>query len=121
MTRDEARATQLEGAASLTSSQLRPIERRVLRLLEQGVDLAEVGRRFGRSSDHISRVVRLARLPGRDSIPAGGGLRPIERRILRWRAEGATHADIAGRFRRSPSSTERIEGYAHYKLTNLPR
>jgi hypothetical protein len=43
-------------------------------------------------------------------------LRPVERRILRWRGEGATHAEIAGRFQRSPGFIERVEVLARYKL-----
>lgn len=40
---------------------LRPIERRVVRWADAGADPAEIGRRFGRSGAHISRIEVLAR------------------------------------------------------------
>ena len=98
------------------SIDLRPIERRVLHLLDSGLDVDEVARRFRRGPDHISQVATLARLPGRHSEPATEGLRPVERRVLHWRAEGASHSDIAARFGRSESATAQIEDLAHYKL-----
>ena len=98
-------------------TQLRPIERRVLSLLDSGVDVSEVARRFHRSAPHIMRLARLARLEGRNHVAVPSTLRPIERRILHWRSQGASHVDIADRFRRSAASTARIEDLAHYKLT----
>lgn len=43
-------------------------------------------------------------------------LRPLERRLLRWRREGVRHEDLSGRFRRSPEFLARVEDYAKYKL-----
>ena len=64
-------------------AELRPIERRVLSLLDSGVDVSEVARRFHRSAPHITQVARLARLDGRHHVPVPSTLRPIERRISR--------------------------------------
>jgi DNA-binding CsgD family transcriptional regulator len=97
-------------------TELRPIERRILRLKGEGVSVAEIARRFRRSSEHIDRVIGWARLPGRDANPTTGVLRPLERRVLRWRDRGADYEDIATRFRRSPDFVERVEGFARYKL-----
>jgi hypothetical protein len=107
---------------------LRPVERRVLRWAELGVDDAEIARRFGRSERWVAQVRFLADLdrtgpPEPDasdrsdtsSRPADR-LRPLERRLLRWRRAGVRHEDLSGRFRRSPEFLARVEDYARYKL-----
>ena len=98
-------------------TQLRPIERRVLSLLDSGVEVSEVARRFHRSPPHITQLARLARLEGRHHVAVPSTLRPIERRILSWRSQGASHGAIAARFKRSAAWTERLEELANYKLT----
>lgn len=96
---------------------LRPLERRVRRLTDEGVGTPEIADRFRRSPEFIERVLVLSALPGRTApTPTGATLRPIERRILRWRDEGSTHSEIADRFQRSPGFIERVEVFAHYKL-----
>jgi hypothetical protein len=42
--------------------------------------------------------------------------RPLERRILKWRAAGSNHAEIGRRFHRSADNVARVEQLAHYKL-----
>jgi DNA-binding CsgD family transcriptional regulator len=94
----------------------RPFERRVLRLRADGVPPEEIARRFNRSPAHIDRVIALAALPGRSTTTSvRGGLRALERRVLRWRSYGLDHGEIARRFRRSPDHIRRIEGLALYK------
>jgi DNA-binding CsgD family transcriptional regulator len=95
---------------------LRPLERRVLRLVHNGVDDTEIARRFRRGPEFVGRVVAYTRMPRTGSTPEAGGLRPVERRILKWRAGGADYADIGRRFRRSAAHIERIEQLAAYKL-----
>jgi hypothetical protein len=96
---------------------LRPVERRVLRWVEIGLDDAEIGHRFGRGEQWVAQVRRLAGVPrSRSATPDAGGLRPIERRVLRWREQGSDYADLSGRFRRSPDFLARVEVYARYKL-----
>jgi len=94
---------------------LRPIERRVGRLAAEGMVPAEIGRRFRRSSDDIERILALASLPGRDAPRPRAGLRPLERRLLRWRDQGATPRELADRFRRGPAHIERVLALADYK------
>jgi len=97
---------------------LRPIERRVLRLADEGVSHAEIARRFGHSPEFIERVMDLARMPGRSTRYDTRRLRPVERRVLGWLDKGATHAEIAPLFRRSPEFIARIEQFAQYKLSS---
>jgi hypothetical protein len=97
---------------------LRPLERRVLRLVDEGVGDIEIARRFRRSPGMIKRIVTMARLPRAGGAQAlrSKGLRPLERRVLRWRDGGATYTEIGPRFRRSPAFVERVEVLARYKL-----
>lgn len=118
-----------------TSQELRPVERRVLRLVDEGLDDAEIGRRFGRSERWTAQVRFLADLDvprsqhadgdegdgdgehrDADDVGAHERLRPLERRILRWRAQGVDHDELADRFGHSAEFLARVEGYAHYKL-----
>jgi DNA-binding CsgD family transcriptional regulator len=94
---------------------LRPLERRVIRLAEEGVVPGEIGRRFHRSTDSIERVLMLASLPGRQAPRHHEGLRPLERRLLRWREQGAAPEEMADRFRRGPDYIERVLALADYK------
>ena len=87
---------------------------RGFRLLGCGV---AVGRRFHRSGDHIERVLTLAALPDRRAPEHGTGLRPLERRLLRWRDAGLSAEELADRFRRGPRYVERVLALADYKQT----
>jgi DNA-binding CsgD family transcriptional regulator len=95
---------------------MRPLERRVLRLVGDGVDDTEIGRRFRRSPDFIRRVIAYARITRGPAMPSPEALRPLERRILKWRAGGADYAEIGRRFHRTSGHIERIEQLATYKL-----
>ena len=95
---------------------LRPVERCVLRLVANGVDHIEIARRFRRRPEFVDRVIAYAGMPRNRVQPAGNALRPVERRILKWRASGAAHADIGRRFHRSAGHIRRIEQLATYKL-----
>lgn len=64
----------------------------------------------------MARLSRTARGP----VVSDDGLRPLERRLLRWRHYGATHAEIGERFRRSPAFVARVETLARYKLEGRP-
>ena len=46
------------------------------------------------------------------------GLRPIERRLLRWRERGVGYDELSRRFGRSPEFLARVETYARYKLAS---
>jgi DNA-directed RNA polymerase specialized sigma24 family protein len=103
----------------------RALERRILRLVEEGVAHDEIARRFRRSPDMIHRIIVLARL-ARSEVAASAEaaasagvevLRPLERRVLRWRDDvAADYAEIGARFRRSADHVQRIETLARHKL-----
>ena len=94
---------------------LRPLERCVLRLVQDGVDDSEIARRFRRQPEFVRRVVAYTRLPRAVVNRAPGELRPLERRVLKWRADGADYADIGRRFHRSAGHIQRIEQLVAYK------
>jgi len=95
---------------------LRPVERCVLRLVANGVDHIEIARRFRRQPEFVDRVIAYSGMARTSVEPAEDTLRPVERRILKWRASGAGHADIGRRFHRSAGHIRRIEELATYKL-----
>ncbi len=95
---------------------LRPVERCVLRLVANGVDHSEIARRFRWRPEFVDRVIAYAGMPRSSVQPPDDALRPLERRILKWRANGAAHADIGRRFHRSAGHIRRIEQLAAYKL-----
>lgn len=97
---------------------LRPLERRVVRLVEDGVGQAEIAHRFKRTPEMIDRIIGLAALPAGavSATPRHELLRPLERRVLRWRETGADYGAIGARFRRSAGAVEQVERLAHYKL-----
>lgn len=102
-------------------TRLRPLERAVLQLTDRGMTSAEIAWRFRRSPGHIDRVLELARFPRTAPAPApeldgAAALRPVERTIMRGRSEGAAHAEIAARLRRTPAFVARVEAMANYKL-----
>jgi hypothetical protein len=88
----------------------------VSRLAAAGVVPGEIARRFKRSSDYIERVLVFASFPGRRAPEQQQGLRPLERRLLRWRDQGASPRELADRFRRGPAHIERVLALVDYKL-----
>lgn len=131
----------------MTIGAMRPLERRILSMVEAGTDFAEIARKFRRSPEFISRVVEIARLPHSDAagpststgddeaVPgeAGGAehgaapgssgagrhpLRPIERLVLKSQAAGVPMDLMARQFKRSTAHLERIADLATYKLGN---
>ncbi len=86
-------------------------------MTDQGLDDAEIGRRFRRSPDWVGRVRALSEIPRPNGHQLRGDvLRPLERRVLRWRASGADYEDVSARFRRSPDFIRRVEALAQYRL-----
>ena len=103
----------------MPDQRLRPLERRMLRLNRDGVEEEELARRFRRSPENVRQVLRLAQLPDRDGPPdRSGELSPLERRVLRWREDGAAIGELSDRFRRGSRHMAQVERMAHYKLAS---
>lgn len=97
------------------NDRLRPIERRILALHEEGVDNAEIGARFRKSPEFVGRVLDWIEIP-RDRAPRQPpGHRPVERRVLQLRREGLSHQEIGQKFNRDSRYSERIENLAHLR------
>lgn len=102
----------------MTSTLLRPIERRMTSMADAGLTPAETGRRFRRSGRYVEQVLRLAQVPRTSDDqpnPVGASLRPLERRLLRWRDEGVDTDEVAAMFGRSPEHIERVLALVDYK------
>ena len=97
---------------------LRPVERVARRLVDSGVDPAEVAWRLRRSPRTVKQILELSERAHTVTGPAVPPqlLRPLERRILAWLADGASYAEIGARFRRSPDFIRRVEEIARAKM-----
>ncbi len=104
-----------------SAQDLSPVERRVLAMRDAGVQDAEIARRFRRSPGYVKRVARLADARAGGGAEIDGGLTPLERRVLKWREQGARPQDMAWRFRRSPEHIARVERLARYKLARAKK
>lgn len=93
---------------------LRPIERRVVRMSRDGMPHGEIARRFRRHPRSVDQIIELAHLPDRQASPRSG-LSPLERRLLRWRDEGAGLDDLTDRFRRGPDNIQQVLAMADLK------
>jgi len=101
----------------MDESVLRPVERQVLKLVARGVSDAEIAWRFRRTPGYVRQVRRLALIPRTDpGERIVQTLRPLERRLLQWREQGAGYPELAARFRRHPRTLERFEALARHKM-----
>ncbi len=89
----------------------------MLKLADAGASDIEIAWRFRRTPKNVRQVLTLARIPREGGGTGADVLRPIERRVLRWRDGGAEIAELASRFRRGPAFLEQVEQIARYKLT----
>jgi hypothetical protein len=99
---------------------MRPIERVIARLHESGANPSEIGRRVGKQPGTVVRILAMTEirsdLPGTRPAP-DHVLRPIERVVLRLRADGESYGEIGNRLRRSGRYVQRVEGFARLKLS----
>ena len=92
---------------------LRPIERRVLAMQDDGLGVEEIAGRLKRSPGHVERIISWTGIP-RSGLPPRRSPRAMQRRVIAMRAEGESHERIAERFQRSPGFIRRVEGHAYY-------
>ena len=121
--RPRYRGVVVEPEVVASEAHLRPIERRIRRLVAAGVDPAEVAWRFRRNRRSVPQILALSSRPHRESSSSTNPqvLRPLERRILAWREAGASYAEIGARFRRSPQFVRRVEDLARAKLARAEK
>jgi DNA-binding NarL/FixJ family response regulator len=106
----------------MADRQLRPIERTVRRLRQDGLSNSEVAWRLRRSPGYVRRVDTLSRMErptqpvASEDVDGGEVLRPIERCVLKSLQAGAGYAEIAARLRRSPTYVSRVEQFANLRM-----
>lgn len=93
---------------------LRPVERRVLEMRQEGVAIDEIAARLNRSPEFVERMISWTEIP-RNGTTSRGHLTPRQRRVLDLRAEGRSHSEIADRFRKGEAYIRQVEGLAHFK------
>ncbi len=94
---------------------LRPLERRVLDMRDDGVDIDEIGRRLRKSPEHVERIIAWASIP-RSKPPLRRSPSPVETRVLALLHAGETHEEVGRRFHKGAGYIRQVEGLAHYRL-----
>lgn len=92
---------------------LRPLERRVLAMRQEGMSIEEIAHRFQHSPDHVLRILRWTKIP-RGGPPRKLTPPAVERRVVAMRVAGDSYENIADRFRRRPGSIRQIEGLTYF-------
>ena len=92
---------------------LRPIERRILAMQDDGHSVADIAGRFKRSPEHVQRMIEWTDIP-RNGEPYKF-TEALEARVAALRAEGHDHEEIGRRFNRSADNIRQIEALAHYR------
>lgn len=93
---------------------LRPVERRILTMRQDGVSIEEIGRRLRRSPAFIERIIGWTQIP-RTGQSRSGPISPLARRVLKLTSQGEDHETIGRRFNRSERFIKQVEALAHYQ------
>ena len=93
---------------------LRPMERRVLTMREEGTPVEEIAARLKRSPQFIERVVRWTEIP-REGRTRDTLLTPLQSRVLALSSQGEDTATIARKFKRTERFIRQVEGVAHFR------
>jgi DNA-binding CsgD family transcriptional regulator len=101
-------------------SQLRPIERVIVKLTEAGHPTTEISRRVGKKPGTVVRILQMVEMKdgqgGAGAAADPHALRPLERVIAKLRARGESYGEIGNRLARSGAQIRRIEDMARMKL-----
>jgi hypothetical protein len=98
----------------VATQKLRPIERVVRNMRDEGRGITEIADRIQKSPGFVRRMLKWMKLErnGRQHRP---GPRPIERRVVALRSRGETYSRIAQRLGRTAGSVRQVEGFAYIK------
>lgn len=92
---------------------LRPIERRILAMQDDGQTVIDIAGRLKKSPEHVERMIEWTEIP-RSGEPYKF-TEALEARVLALRADGHDHEEIGRRFNRSADNIRQIEALAHYR------
>lgn len=93
---------------------LRPMERRVLTMRDEGTPIPVIADRVKKSPEFVERVIEWTEIP-RSGSDRESTLTPLESRVLALTAEGEDHETIARRFKKTERFIRQVEGLAHYR------
>lgn len=93
---------------------LRPLERRVLSMVAEGVEIDEIAKRIRKTPSRVESIITWTDIP-RSRPAQRRSPSPVESRVLRLLAEGESHERIGGRLHRSAAYVRQVEGLARYR------
>ena len=104
-----------------SGTSLRPLERVILRLRDQGLSTPEIAIRVGKKPGTVVRIIEMVAF--KEDLESNRSrrddtLRPVERVVRGLRAAGEGYGEIGNRLGRSGTQIRRIETYAQLKLSD---
>jgi DNA-binding CsgD family transcriptional regulator len=93
---------------------LRPLERRVLSMAAEGVEIDEIAKRIRKTPDRVESIIAWTDIP-RTRPAIRRSPTPVESRVLALLAAGESHERIGRRLHRSARYVRQVEGLAYYR------
>ncbi|MGB7860087.1 MAG: hypothetical protein WBM90_06285 [Acidimicrobiia bacterium] len=93
---------------------LRPVERRILRLLRDGASVEEIAGQMQRSTGHIERVITWMAIP-RARGPQRRVPTALQRLVVKRRSRGESYETIGNSLKRSERFVRQVEGHAQFQ------
>ena len=97
----------------MSQSNLRPAERRLMAMLEDGLPIDNIADRLAKSPAHVRRMIQWSRLPRAEA--SFRAPEALERRVVQLRADGESYEEIGRRFRRSGRFIQQVEAFAYLR------